>query len=219
MKKTFLKIALLAFISFGAFSCKNTEKETENPVEEVAEATDMAVDYNVDTAASKIMWEGSKPTTVHHGTISISSGSIAVNDGKVEAGTFTIDMNSINVEDEDIDGDDKANLEAHLKGTVEGKEGDFFNTKEFAKATFEMTGFEKNMIKGNLTIKDKTNPVSFNATISMEGNKLMLKSEPFVIDRTKWDVNYGSKSKFPSLGNKFISDDISLTVSVVADKV
>lgn len=176
----------------------------------------MAVDYKVDTAASQIMWEGSKPTTMHHGTINLSSGNIAVNDGKVETGTFVINMNSIKVED--LEGEDKAKLEAHLKGTAEGQEGDFFNTKEFTKATFEMTGIENNIIKGNLTIKDKTNPVSFNATVSMKGDKLMLKSEPFVIDRTKWTVNFGSKSVFPSLGNKFISDDIKIIVSLVADK-
>ena len=43
-------------------------------------------------------------------------------------------------------------------------------------------------------------------------------SETFAIDRTKWDVNYGSKSVFDNLGDKFINDDIELTVTVVANK-
>lgn len=216
MKSTLLKITLLTFIAVGAFSCKNTEKETETALEEGAEATAMASEYKVDAAASQIMWEGAKPTGTHHGTIKIASGTVHVNEGKVEAGNFVIDMNSIN--DEDLEGDQKANLEAHLKGTAEGKEGDFFNVKEFPTATFEMTGIENNMVKGNLTIKNKTNAIEFPATVTMEGDKMMLKSEAFEIDRTKWDVNYGSKSIFPNLGDKFINDTMKITVSLVATK-
>ncbi|KXN98722.1 lipid-binding protein [Aequorivita aquimaris] len=216
MKSTFLKITLMAFITVGAFSCKNNEKEAETTVEEASEATEMATEYTVDTAASTIMWEGAKPTGKHHGTIKLSSGTVHLNNGNIEAGEFVIDMNSIT--NEDLEGDDKANLEAHLKGTVEGKEGDFFNVKEYPTAKFEMTGIENNVVKGNLTIKDKTNAIEFPATVTMEGDKMMLKSETFEIDRTKWDVNYGSKSIFPNLGDKFINDAMKITVSLVANK-
>ncbi len=215
MKSTTLKITMMAFLAVGAFSCKNAEKDAEMTAE-VAEATEMATEYTVDTAASQIMWEGTKPTGTHHGTIKLASGKIHLNDGKPEAGNFVIDMNSIN--DEDLEGEQKTNLEAHLKGTVEGKEGDFFNVKEFPTATFEMTGIENNMVKGNLTIKNKTNAIEFPAVITMDGDKMMLKSEAFEIDRTKWEVNYGSKSIFPNLGDKFISDTMKITVSLVATK-
>jgi polyisoprenoid-binding protein YceI len=216
MKSTFLKITLLAFITVGAMSCKNTEKETEAMNENAAEATEMATEYTLDAAASQVMWEGAKPTGKHNGTIGITSGTIFLNSGNAEAGNFSFDMNTITVED--LQGEEKANLEAHLKGTVEGKEGDFFNVLEYPSAKFEMTGIENNMVKGNLTIKDKTNAVEFPATVTMDGDKMMLKSEPFEIDRTKWGVNYGSKSIFPSLGDKFINDAIIVTVSLVATK-
>ena len=216
MKSTFLKITLLAFISLAAFSCKNTEKEANMAAEEAAEATDLAVEYTVDAAASQIAWEGSKPLGTHHGTINLSSGTIHINNGKPEAGDFVIDMNSIN--DEDLDGEQKTNLEAHLKGTVEGKEGDFFNVKEYPTAKFEMTSIVNNVVKGNLTIKDKTNAIEFPATVTMEGDKMMLKSDAFELDRTKWGVNYGSKSIFPNLGDKFINDTMKITVSLVANK-
>ncbi|HAT65925.1 MAG TPA: lipid-binding protein, partial [Flavobacteriaceae bacterium] len=76
----------------------------------------------------------------------------------------------------------------------------------------------KTMVSGNLTIKDKTHNISFPATISMEGNVLKLTSETFTIDRTQWGVNFGSKTVFDNLGEKFISDDIELTVNLVANK-
>lgn len=216
MKSTRLKITMLAFVAVGTFSCKNAEKEVEVTAE-ASEATEMAVEYKVDTSASQIMWEGAKPTGKHHGTIMLSSGILHMNEGEIEAGNFVIDMNTIN--DEDLTGDDKASLEAHLKGTVEGKEGDFFNVSEYPNAKFEMTGIDNNVVKGNLTIKDKTNAVEFPATITMEGEKMMLKSETFEIDRTKWGVNYGSKSIFPNLGDKFVNDAIKITVSLVATKM
>ncbi len=162
-----------------------------------------------------------KPTGTHTGTISLANGEIMVNDRNIEAGTFTIDMKSIVVTDLEA-GDGKENLEAHLMGTVEGKEGDFFNVTEYPTATFEITSIEgdqyKPTVKGNLTIKGKTNPVSFNATVSYPGDTMFLKSEKFKIDRTKWDVNYGSKSVFDNLGDKFISDDMELQIELHASK-
>jgi polyisoprenoid-binding protein YceI len=216
MKTTVLNIALVALIGLGATACKNNEKEAKTNMEETAQATEAAVDYTVDTNASQIKWEGSKPTTTHHGTLSLSAGNIAVNNGAVEAGTFEVDMTSINVQD--LEGDKKSKLEAHLKGTAEGKEGDFFNTTQYPSAKFEMTGIENDIIKGNLTIKGKTNPIEFPAKVSVENDKLIIKSKPFEIDRTKWGVNFGSKSIFPNLGDKFISDDMKITVSLVANK-
>ncbi|HLW32019.1 MAG TPA: YceI family protein, partial [Aequorivita sp.] len=145
MKSIYLKITLMAFVAVGSLACKNTEKEVQIE-EEAAVATEGAVEYVVDTNNSTIKWEGSKPGTVHHGTISVSSGAVLANNGVVEAGKFAIDMQSIVVED--LQGEDKARLEAHLIGKVEGKEGDFFNANEFPNAKFEMTGVENNIVRG-----------------------------------------------------------------------
>lgn len=216
MKSKTMKITMLAFVLIGTIACKNTEKESEIEMEPAAEASEMALEYKVDTANSEIRWEGSKPTGKHNGTIDLSSGSFSVDQGKVEAGKFVIDMNTIN--DEDLEGEQKANLEAHLKGTAEGKEGDFFNVQEYPNATFELTGIDGNMVKGNLTIRDKTNPIEFPASVTIDGDKLNLTSETIELDRTKWGVNYGSKSIFPNLGDQFISDSIKITVSIVANR-
>jgi len=219
MKKIILNIALVSLVFAGFTSCKEKNTDTAE-VEETAQATEMASDYIVNTGNSKIMWGGSKPTGSHHGTVMISSGTLSVNNDTIEAGNFVIDMTSIT--DEDLEGDKKQNLENHLKGTVEGKEGDFFNVTKYPTATFELTGVAdvegKKMVRGNLTIKDKTNAVEFPATIKIDGNNMMLASEPFIIDRTKWDVNYGSKSVFDNLGDKFISDDMEITISLSATK-
>ncbi len=210
---------MTAFVFVGMVSCKDN-KENETEAMEAMEASDVAINYTVDTDASEITWKGNKPTGSHNGTIDLSSGNFAMNNGAVEAGTFVINMTTIT--DKDLEGEQKANLEAHLKGTAEGQEGDFFNVNKFGTAKFELTGVSesngKTMINGNLTIKDKTNAIEFPATISEQGNSVTIKSEPFMIDRTKWGVNYGSKSIFDNLGDKFIDDDMEITVSIVANK-
>lgn len=216
MKSNFIKIALMSFLVVGAFSCKNNETEVSEELQNAATATEGNVEYIVDTQVSKITWEASKPTATHHGTIDLQEGVFAVNQGEVEAGNFVVAINTIAVED--LQGDDRAGLEAHLKGTAEGKEGDFFDGAKYPTATFEMTGIENNLVKGNLTIKDKTNAVEFPAVFSLNGDVLKLESEAFILDRTKWGINFGSKSVFPNLGDKFVSDDMKITISILANK-
>lgn len=220
MKKIVLNVALMAFIGLGAISCKNKENNAEvTEAQEVAEV-EMASSLTVDTDASVIEWKGSKPTGTHNGTVQLAEGTMDVQEDQIKAGSFVIDMTTIT--DLDLEGDMKDNLEAHLKGTVEGKEGDFFNVNKYPTAAFEITNITesegKTMVSGNLTMKEKTHNITFPATITMEGDSVQLKSETFSIDRTLWDVNYGSKSVFDNLGDKFINDEIELTISVVASK-
>ena len=47
---------------------------------------------------------------------------------------------------------------------------------------------------------------------------MTIQSEAFIIDRTQWGVNYGSKSIFDDLGDKFINDDMELKILILAKK-
>ncbi|QNJ96766.1 YceI family protein [Constantimarinum furrinae] len=221
MKRSFLTLALIAFVFAGFTSCKEKNSDTLGEAEEVVEASDAAVTYTVNTEKSVINWKGEKPTATHTGTIKLSSGELSAVNRDIEAGKFTIDMNSIT--DTDLEGKAKANLEAHLKGTVEGKEGDFFNVPKYPESTFELTGVSgengKITVSGNLTIKDQTHNIEFPATVSFPGDEIFLKSAPFTIDRTKWGVNFGSKSIFDNLGDKFINDEVELVVELHASKM
>ncbi|MFT5255854.1 MAG: polyisoprenoid-binding protein YceI, partial [Candidatus Paceibacteria bacterium] len=102
----------------------------------------------------------------------------------------------------------------------EGKEGDFFNVTKYPTATFEVTGVTdmdgKTIMSGNLTMLDTTQNISFPVLITNQNNMVQVKSETFTIDRTKWGINYGSKSIFDNLGDKFIADDMEITIDVTA---
>lgn len=218
MKKTFLNVFMIAGIAMATVGCKN-DKNSED-AKEVATANVEAMEYAVDPTVSVIEWEGNKPTGTHTGTIQLKNGTFKANDSIIESGIFVISMTSINVTD--LEGDEKNDLESHLKGTVEGKEGDFFNVNQFPEATFEVTGVNQvngqTMLQGNLTMKEETKNIEFPVTINQSEDAIELTSEPFTIDRTEWNVNYGSKSVFDGLGDEFINDDIILTLNLKAKK-
>lgn len=210
MKKILLLgIGVLLFIS-----CKKEEKIEPTTVE-----TGISGMFITDST-STLNWTGSKQTGKHSGTIKIKTGGFTVENGKITDGKFTIDMNSISVDD--LEGDDKINLEEHLKGTKPDVVDHFFNVVKYPEATFVVTGFMNengsDMLEGDLTIKDKTNKVKFAVSLTEADGFVTMSSPEFKIDRTLWGVNYGSKSIFSDLGDKFINDDIALQINMKAKK-
>lgn len=221
MKNVYLLIFAIALLFFS--SCKNEKSEAETTeAQPTAESTQGASTFKVDTSNSKIEWTGSKPTGEHKGTIALKSGELSFNNGNIESGKFTIDMNSIVVTDLKED-EGKTDLENHLKGTGD-KEGEdhFFNVKKYPEASFEITKVTpkegKTTIEGNLTLKGQTKGVSFSASISIEGNKISLNSDEFAINRTEWGITYSSKTLAGTAKDKFINDDIKLKINLLAVK-
>lgn len=161
----------------------------------------------VDVAASKVSWVGKKVTGQHEGTVNLKEGNLVFKGKKLAGGSFVVDMTTIAVTDLKA-GQGKEKLEGHLNSE------DFFGIEKFKTGTLV---FKSIADKGNnlyavtadLTIKGKTNAVTFN--ISVNGNKA---TTNFKVDRTKYDIKYGSGSFFDNLGDKAISDEFELMVEL-----
>lgn len=171
--------------------------------------------YNADTKESVIRWEGRKIVGGHWGDVFIKSGNLEFKNSKLSGGSFVIDMNSIVVLDLD-EKSGKSKLEGHLRSD------DFFSVDKHPTSEFVITNIkEKNNnkyeITGNLTIKGITHSIKFPATINIKNNRLEARAE-FKIDRTKWDIRYGSGKFFDNLGDKMIKDDIIFKVKLIAKK-
>ncbi len=169
-------------------------------------------DVNVDVESSSVKWVGKKVTGQHNGSISLKGGRLEMEDGQLVGGLFTIDMASINVED--LSGGGKGKLEGHLKSD------DFFGVEKFPSATFVITkavpqGPGKYKIVGNITIKETTEEIQFPATVEEKDGKMIAKAD-ITIDRSKFNVRYGSGSFFDNLGDKTIYDNFDLSVELVA---
>jgi len=172
----------------------------------------MAQNFKADTKTSKIEWVGKKVTGQHNGEINLKSGEFTIKKGNIVKGNFTIDMQSIVALD--LQGEWKEKLEGHLKSP------DFFDAEKHNTATFSITGSEvkaddkgnTHIIKGNLTIKGITKPLSFPAKITVKDNKLVAIAD-LTINRTAYDIKYGSGKFFEGLGDKMIYDDFEVKLN------
>ena len=215
MKRIIFNLMTITALAFVSCNDKAKEADTkEAEVEAVAEAS--AVSYTVVPSESSIMWKGFKPTGSHNGVISLSNGEMSVANGAIESGNFVIDMASITVQDIPVEEEANAKLTGHLTSD------DFFAIETYPTAKFVVTGMsmegDQAMLSGNLTLKDATNNVTIPVSMSSEGDMMTLTSDTFTIDRSKWNVKYGSKSFFDNLGDSFINDDIELQINVKAKK-
>ncbi|AZQ45223.1 YceI family protein [Nonlabens ponticola] len=161
----------------------------------------------VNTNKSTVTWTGKKLGGSHNGTIKLKSGDLQFNDSKVTGGNFTIDMTTIDVTD--LTGENKTKLEGHLKSD------DFFATSTHEEATLVFTNVKEKSpqvyeVTGDLTIKGITNPITFDLQANDSSATTQLN-----IDRSKYDVKYGSKSFFKGLGDNFIYDNFEVDVKLV----
>jgi polyisoprenoid-binding protein YceI len=171
--------------------------------------------YKVDTNASVGVWTGYKVTGKHTGAVKIKNGMLTTDGGMLTGGSFDIDMNSITCTD--LESDKAGNLVGHLTSD------DFFGVKTYPTATFVITkaiaqdtkGNYK--ILGNLTLKGITKEVKFFANFA-EANGMVNASGKITIDRSEYNVKYGSGSFFDNLGDNTIYDEFDLQVSLVAKK-
>ena len=216
MKKNFATILFISALMISITACKDKTKEATTTAVEAVEETVNSDVYLVNNEASTIDWKGFKPTGSHTGTIAIERGVLDVANGKIVGGSFIIDMTTITVTD--IPAEDKKNekLKKHLSNA------DFFDVEKHPSAGFTITGLKevkgKLMLSGNLSLKETKNNITFPVTVSNVDGALTLTSNAFTIDRSKWNVKYGSKSFFDNLGDKFINDDIELKIMVKATK-
>lgn len=170
----------------------------------------------VDTKASVISWKGYKVTGSHYGKISLKSGKLDFNNGALTGGSFEIDMTSMTCED--LSGGMADKLLNHLKSD------DFFGVAKYPTAKFVITQVVSRgtpgayKILGDLTIKSTTKPIKFFAEVKDEGGK-MVATAKITVDRSEFDVRYGSGSFFDNLGDKTIHDEFDLDVKLVLSQV
>ena len=217
------KLVFSALFISSLFTVDVASAQTVASVTKVNKTTKVAkgTTYTVDAAQSNMTWDGKKVTGQHNGTVKIANGTVLVDKNKLVGGTVNVDMNSI-VSLDLTDAGYNQKLIGHLKSD------DFFSVEKHANATFKINsatpikgakaGAPNYNVAGNLTIKGITQPVTFPATVTVNGNTISAKSEAITLDRTKWDIRYGSKTFFASIGDKAIMDDFTVKFNVVAKK-
>ena len=167
----------------------------------------------IDTKKSSLKWFASKVTGKHDGTINLAAGSLNTDGKKVTGGGFDIDMTSITVRDIE-DPSTNGKLVGHLKSP------DFFSADAFKTAKFQIEKVSQKSgndydVSGKMTIKGITQDITFPATIITTGKSVSATGK-ITLDRTKWDIKYGSGKFFENIGDKAISDDFVIDFTLVA---
>jgi polyisoprenoid-binding protein YceI len=223
--RNFLVLMTASFLLINTSCKQRTEGEQARDANAMQETVDNGTRYEIDASQSEIKWKGFKPVGAHEGIVPVSGGHFTIREGAITSGEVTIDMTNLRVND--LQGEQKANLEGHLKGTVAGKENDFFNVQQFPAAKFVFRSASRldndpegtHTIHGDLTIKDITKPVSFKANVDVgTGDMIRVTTPAFDIDRTEWDIRFKSKKFFDDLRDDFVNDNIQLQITAVAVK-
>jgi polyisoprenoid-binding protein YceI len=165
------------------------------------------VKLTADNDKTTLNWLGEKVTGQHTGTIKLQSGWLTMKENKIVSGEFLIDMATLK------ESENNERFEGHLKSA------DFFDVAKFPTANLVLKSsdsFDKGsaLVKAELTIKGVTNPIEFKAAMQKKDDGSWFFTN-ITIDRTKWNIKYGSGSFFDNLGDKTIYDEFKLKVALL----
>lgn len=205
-----MKIKLLSTIIVSSLLLASCGEEAKH--EETTEHQTVAITYTADTLASTVNWKGEVVGVYgHNGYVKLKSGSLSLQGDSITAGEFVVDMTNIVPLDsasyKDEDHHRISDLQKHL--TTD----DFFNTAQFPTASFKVTGVEEKKIKGELTVKGKTNPETIELeSIDVNESGVTAKGK-LVFNRQNYGVAWVHFMK-----DMILSDDITLDITLVAKK-
>jgi polyisoprenoid-binding protein YceI len=176
-------------------------------------------EYRIDAEKSMVTWTGRGLSGRHTGNLAISHGELTIEHGQLTGGRIVIDMNSIT--NADLPHSDyRSLLISHLLSQ------DFFEVSRYPRAEAVLKGWSaiagatpgtpNYTIDADLTIKGITHPVTFAAVIEPVADCIKARAA-LDIDRTRWNVTYGSGKLFEKLGKHLVNDIITLEFFLVAE--
>lgn len=215
-------LLMLSVMLLFLIGCSTTADEAERPspispiqtpAVETLPAETAGTVYTVAVEESRVVWTGSKPIGESHtGTVDIAAGSLVLENGQLVRGTFTLDMTTIT----------NTNLRAGQANMLENhlKSDDFFDVAAHPTAYLEILsanplGENRYSVVAELSIKEVTQPLEFVAEATLNGDQLTAQAS-FSVDRSLYDIRYGSGSFFSDLGDDLIDDMIQFDVELKA---
>ena len=176
---------------------------------------------DVDVAESRVEWVGRNLLNKHYGRIELKGGKLRFDRGDLVGGEFTLDMRAITCQD--LAGDPLHDvLIAHLVSH------DFFDVELYPEARFVITATERvagatpgapNLaVRGELTLKDVSRALEFVASAGLTAEGKAAAQAAFAIDRTQWNVLYGSGKYFRHLAGHLVNDLIEIQIRIVTQQ-
>jgi polyisoprenoid-binding protein YceI len=214
MKSTVLSIAAMAtlLVACGPSEAEKQAAREKAVADSLAAAAAAEHNYTIDPATSTLNWAakvtGPAPYG-HSGTIALNSGSMTVQGGVLKAGSFEVNMTSINPTDESYQPEgSKQGTKSQLIGHLSTP--DFFDSANHPTATMKITGGSGNSATADLTIRGTTNAETITDIMITENPDGTVKaSGKLVFDRQKYNVAWKHYLK-----DAILADNIELTVEL-----
>ena len=226
----FWMLSLLLIFAACADAPESDDAEVTDAQEE-QEISESAAIYNILPDQSQVEWIGTKTNGRHNGHLAVKGGTIAIENGEVTGGNFSLDMTTIQATDSKLPEKKNQDLTNHLKSQ------DFFEVKNYPEATFVITSVERisagetvsqdtdnteeidryrvtnptHKVTGNLTLKNVTRSISFPAKLDISNDELEAMAK-FNINRKDFDI------KYELMGEAILSDIIHLGIGIKARK-
>jgi rhodanese-related sulfurtransferase len=194
-----------------------------HPVEgsgKVSESVPVPADgrHVINVKKSQIEWTGRNLLGAHSGTIQLRHGSLEIENGHPVRGLFTLDMSTM--QNTDIkDSKMRQMLMQHLVSE------DFFDVKHFPDAEFLLSkiaplpaatlGSPNAQAHGKLTLKGVSREIDFLAILAPTPEGLLAADAHFDLDRTQWNILYGSGKFYEKLGKHLVNDEISIGLKLI----
>jgi len=174
--------------------------------------------HHLDLAECKVSWLGRNLLNSHWGTVAIKEGYLDCTLDGLSGGEVVLDMTALKCDD--LAGHDMHDiLIAHLQND------DFFDVERYPEARLSIVegrwvqgaapGSPNLAVAARLTLKDITADLNFTTTAGISPDNKIGAQATITLDRTRWNVLYGSGSLFARLGGHLVNDDIELRVRLV----
>lgn len=175
--------------------------------------------YLIDPSASVLEWTGRNINNRHYGRIPVQGGTVVFARGELQEGGVALDMAGITNQDLQ-DETYRRMLVNHLLSA------DFFDVARYPLAAMTVNGWEPipfaspgtpdHLLRGELTIKGVTRPITVPVMVLPQGDNSIKAQAAFSIDRTEWNINYGSGKLYEKLGMHLVNDRIDVELFFVA---
>ena len=195
MKSTVLSLAALAtmLVACGPSEAEKQAAREKAVADSIAAAAAAEHKYMIDAASSVVNWAANVTGPApygHSGTISFNSGEFTVQGGALKAGSFEVNMTSINPTDDSYQPEgSKQGTKSQLIGHLSTP--DFFDSANHPAAKMSITGGSGNTATADLTIRGTTNPETItDIVISENADGTVKATGKLVFDRQKYNVTW-----------------------------
>ncbi len=187
MKNTYIIIGVILAIAVIAFALSSRKAEPLTPANQDLSSSTAVEDgrYVANVEGSSIKWTAEYSSGAsEEGVVSLKSGFMVVASGEPLSGSFEIDMATLRPESNIV-------LENLLKAPnildVEAYPITLFVISKVLPNPVSGTTTGKYIIEGKLTVKSRTNLVSFPVIFSKEAGKLVAVSS-FALNKSEWGI-------------------------------